>query len=77
MNTDDRTIQFASQVDFSDLEAPNSHYSAVAILRLLLQRDLNPDFYGRFVYLMDHNEDRREDLEMWEKYQQCFNAFLR
>ena len=53
-------------------------YSCIAPLRLLLLRDSHPDFYDRFRFLMDHNEDRMNwDRELWDKGRENVNRFLR
>ncbi|TRY75019.1 hypothetical protein TCAL_07034 [Tigriopus californicus] len=65
------------KLDFSDFENPHDHYRCIAPLRFLLLRESEPNFYQRFQYLMDHNKERRLDLDTWQTYQTYVNKFLR
>ena len=55
----------------------NPAYRAIAPLRLLLLREARPDFHARFEWLMDHNEERREDKESWVQHRETVNKFIR
>ena len=73
-----RSYQFYLKLEFSE-STPESNpaYRAIAPLRLLLLREARPDFHARFEWLMDHNEERREDKESWEQHRETVNKFIR
>lgn len=58
------------------VEISPDHYRAIAPLRYLLTKESHPDFYLRFNYLMDHNEERKKDEETWNLYRKFVNDFL-
>ena len=58
------------------MEKPHDHYRCVAPLRLLFLKETNNPTYQRLLTLMDHNEERREDLPTWKTYKTYVNDFL-
>ena len=52
-------------------------YGCIAVLRLLWNRDNRPDQWERLQYLMDHDEERREEVEYWRMFQRNVVQFIR
>ena len=44
-------------------------YGCIAPLRLLLKRESDPDLWKRLALLMDHDEERRMELNYWKMFQ--------
>jgi len=65
------------QVDFSNVTDPHDAYRCIAPLRLLKVKEKIPEVWERLSYLMDHNEDRIKDKELWNTYQASVNKFLK
>jgi hypothetical protein len=55
----------------------NEAYRCIAPLRLLLVKEKLPEVWEQLAYLMDHNEERRRDTELWSTYQTHVNQFIR
>ena len=65
------------QLDFTEVEKPNDYYRCVAPLRLLFLKEKNPALYQTVLTLMDHNEERKEDVPTWNTYKKYVNNFLK
>jgi len=63
--------------DFSNLDDVLDVYRCIAPLRLLLVKNKFPEIWERLSYLMDHNEDRVKDPELWNLYQENVNKYLK
>ena len=49
-------------------------YGCVTPLRLLLKKRSDPDLWKRLGLLMDHDEERRMELNYWKMFQVRLNA---
>jgi len=65
------------KVEFKNFQDPNDYYRCIAPLRLLRVKEKIPEVWERLSYLMDHNEDRVKDEELWNIYQNSVNKFLK
>jgi len=65
------------KVEFTDFKSPHDFYRCIAPLRLLKVKEKIPEVWERLSYLMDHNEDRVKDEELWNTYQNSVNKFLK
>ena len=52
-------------------------YGCITVLRLLWTRDHRPDQWERLGYLMDHDTERRAELEYWQMFQRNVVQFIR
>jgi len=52
-------------------------YGGISVLRLLSLRDEDPDSWARLQFLMDHEQERREEKEFWRMFQVNVVDFLR
>jgi len=52
-------------------------YGGISVLRLLSLRDADPDSWARLQFLMDHEQERREEKEFWRMFQVNVVDFLR
>ena len=52
-------------------------YGCVTVLRLLSLRDSQPETWERLAFLMDHDTERRAELEYWEMFQRNVVQFIR
>ena len=52
-------------------------YGCIAVLRLLWNRDNRPDQWERLKYLMDHDEERRKEVDYWKMFQRNVVQFIR
>ena len=52
-------------------------YGCIAVLRLLWTRDNRPDQWERLGFLMDHDAERRAELEFWKMFQRNVVQFIR
>ena len=68
--------RYQGEIDFSNTADTHDHYRAIAPLRLMKVKDRVPEVWERLGYLMDHNEDRVKDPELWATYQRSVNTFL-
>ncbi|XP_023328599.1 protein msta isoform X2 [Eurytemora carolleeae] len=65
------------KVVFENLSEVQDIYRSIVPLRLLMVKNKFPEVWERMSYLMDHNENRMKDAEMWGKYQTSVNQFLK
>ena len=68
--------QYQGMIDFSNTADTHDHYRAIAPLRLMKVKEKVPEVWERLGYLMDHNEDRVKEPELWATYQRSVNTFL-
>ena len=73
----DTLKQSKEKVEFTNFKDPHNYYRAIAPLRLLKVKEKVPEVWARLGYLMDHNEDRIKDSELWSTYQTYVNQFLK
>jgi len=52
-------------------------YGCITVLRLLHLRDNDPDTWERLGFLMDHDEERRKEVEYWRMFQKNVVDYLR
>jgi len=52
-------------------------YGCITVLRLLSLRDSDPDSWARVQLLMDHDEERRKELDYWKMFQKNVVDFIR
>jgi len=52
-------------------------YGCITVLRLLSLRDSDPDSWARVQLLMDHDEERRKELEYWKMFQKNVVDYIR
>ncbi len=66
------------QANFQDPdEIATEQYRGITPLRLLLNQKSDPKLIDRIKYLMDHNEERKNDELLWESHKTFFNSFRR
>jgi len=52
-------------------------YGCITVLRMLSLRDSDPDSWARVQLLMDHDEERRKELDYWKMFQKNVVDFIR
>ena len=65
------------KIEFKNFTDTHDHYRCIAPLRLLKVKEKVPEVWDRLGFLMDHNEDRVKDPELWDTYQRYVNQFLK
>jgi len=65
------------KVEFFNFQDTHDTYRCIAPLRLLKVKEKVGEVWDRLNYLMDHNEDRKQDVELWNTYQTHVNKFLK
>ena len=60
---------FFSFSDDEELAKIAPEYGCVTPLRLLLKKRSDPDLWKRLGLLMDHDEERRMELNYWKMFQ--------
>ena len=65
------------KIEFTNFTDPHDYYRCIAPLRLLKVKEKIPEVWSRLGFLMDHNEDRVKDPELWSTYQTFVNKFLK
>jgi len=64
------------KVEFTNFKDAHDTYRCIAPLRLLKVQQKIPEVWERLSYLMDHNDDRVKEPELWNTYQTSVNKFL-
>ena len=64
-------------MEVTNFSEPHDHYRAIAPYRLFKVKEKVPEVWERLGYLMDHNEDRIKDKELWDTYQKYVNTYLK
>ena len=65
------------KIEFTNFSEPHDYYRAITAYRLFRVKEKVPEVWERLGYLMDHNEDRIKDKELWDTYQKYVNTFLK
>ena len=65
------------KIEVTNFSEPHDHYRAIAPYRLFKVKEKVPEVWERLGYLMDHNEDRIKDKDLWDTYQKYVNTYLK
>lgn len=52
-------------------------YSCISVLRMLSLRDSDPDSWARVQLLMDHDEERKKEVDYWQMFQTNVVDYIR